>query len=74
MEKLLSLILKLTKSQNSRVVFIVLNFLEILQLFEPAHSEKVKKKKFKTFNRSFIDHVESITKMNENIEYDEFVD
>lgn len=54
MDKLLSLILKLTKSTNSRVVFMVINFLDVVQLFEPSHSEKVKKKKFKIYNKEFL--------------------
>lgn len=69
MEKLLSLILKLLKSPNNKIVFIVMNFLDIIQLFEPMHSEKVKKKKFKIYNKEFIKYVDSIEK-NE-MEYDE---
>jgi hypothetical protein len=41
---------------------VLLQFLEIVQLFEPMHSEKVKKKKFKIFNKEFINHVENLEK------------
>jgi len=57
-EKLLNTVLKLLKSNNSRVVFIVMNVLEIVQLFEPEYSEKVKKKKFKVYNKEFLKMVD----------------
>ncbi len=55
-EKLLNMIMKLLKSSNSRVVFISLQFLEVAQLFDSDHTEIVKKKKFKIFNKSLIEH------------------
>ena len=70
MEKLLSAVLKLLKSTNNRVVFISMQFLEIVQLFEPSHSEKVKKKKFKIYNKQFISHIESLEKDDDYDKYD----
>jgi len=39
-----------------------LNFLEIVQLFEPKWSEKIKKKKFKIFNKDFVLYIKTIEK------------
>ncbi len=62
MDKLLTLVMKLLKSTNNKVIYVAMQFLEIVQLFEPMHSEKVKKKKFKIFNKEFINHVENLEK------------
>lgn len=67
MDKLLTLVMKLLKCPNNKVIYIAMHFLEIVQLFEPMHSEKVKKKKFKIFNKEFIKHVESLEK--EDMDY-----
>ena len=39
-----------------------MNFLEIVQLFEPKWSEKIKKKKFKIFNKDFVLYIKTIEK------------
>lgn len=57
MEKMIKLVLKSTNSQDNRIIFVALNFLEVVQIFEPNWSEKVKKKKFNVYNREFVSYV-----------------
>ena len=50
MEDLIKLVLKCLKSDNSRIIFVSMSFLEIVQLYEPKWAESIKRKKFKIQN------------------------
>lgn len=55
MDPLIKLVLKCLKSDNNKIIYVSINFLEVVQLFEPKWSEKIKSKKFEISNRvSFI--------------------
>lgn len=60
MDNLINLVLKCLKCENNRIIFVSLNFLEIVQLFEPKWSEKIKRKKFKIFNKEFVLYIKTI--------------
>ena len=51
MDDMIKLVLKCLKCENNRIIFVSLNFLDIVQLFEPKWSEKIKRKKFNIFNK-----------------------
>lgn len=51
MDDMIRLVLKCLKCENNRIIFVSLNFLEIVQLFEPKWSEKIKRKKFNIYNK-----------------------
>lgn len=51
MDDMIKLVLKCLKCENNRIIFVSLNFLEIVQLFEPKWSEKIKRKKFNIYNK-----------------------
>lgn len=51
MDDMIKLVLKCLKCENNRIIFVSLNFLEIVQLFEPKWGEKIKRKKFNIFNK-----------------------
>jgi hypothetical protein len=50
MENLIKLILQCLKCDNNKIIFVSLNFLEIVQLYDPKWSESIKNKKFKINN------------------------
>lgn len=60
MDDLIKLVLECLKCENSRITYVSLNFLEIVQLFEPKWSENIKRKKFKIYNRDFIKFLKTI--------------
>jgi len=62
MDNLINLVLKCLKCENNRIIFVSLNFLEIVQLFEPKWNEKIKKKKFKILNKDFVLYIKTIEK------------
>ena len=74
MDKLIKLATKFTKYNNNRIVFITLNFLDVVQLFEPKYHEKVIKLKFKILNKEFIEHVESLESQAEGNEMEYYDD
>jgi hypothetical protein len=51
MDDLIRLVLKCLKSDNSKIIFVSLNFLEIVQLYDNKWSEDIKRKKFKINNK-----------------------
>lgn len=51
MEDMIKLVLKCLKCKNSGIIFVSLNFLEIVRLFEPKWNERIKTKKFKIQNQ-----------------------
>jgi hypothetical protein len=51
MEELIKLVLKCLKCENNRIIFVSLNFLEVVQLYEPKWAEHIKKEKFKIYNK-----------------------
>lgn len=53
-DELIKLVLECLKCENNRIIFVSLNFLEIVQLFEPKWGEKIKRKKFKIYKKVFI--------------------
>jgi len=55
MEGLIKMVLKCLKCENNRIIFVSLNFLDIVQLFDPKWNEKIKKKKFKIYNKVMKD-------------------
>ena len=62
--------MKCTKVINERILFISMSFLEIVQLFDPSYSEKVKKKKFKVMNKDFVKHVEDHERHKHEVDED----
>jgi hypothetical protein len=54
MDDLIKLVLKCLKSDNSKIIFVSLNFLEIVQLYDPKWAENIKSKKFKISNRVIL--------------------
>lgn len=61
MDDLIKLVLKCLKSDNSKIIFVSLNFLEIVQLYDPKWAESIKRKKFKINNREFLKFIKTIT-------------
>lgn len=57
MDDMIRLVLKCLKCENNRIIFVSLNFLEIVQLFEPKWSEKIKRKKFTIYNKVKIKRI-----------------
>jgi hypothetical protein len=53
MEDMINLVLKCLKCKNNGIIFVSLNFLEIVRLFEPKYGESIKTKKFKIQNQVF---------------------
>ena len=51
MDEMIKLVLKCLKCKNNGIIFVSLNFLEIVRLFEPKWNERIKTKKFKIQNQ-----------------------
>jgi hypothetical protein len=77
MDDMINLVLKCLKCKNNGIIFVSLNFLEIVRLFEPKYGESIKTKKFKIQNQGFIKFVEAFekeyvnSKVNNNYLYKE---
>ena len=69
MDKLINLTFKCMKMTNSRISFITINFLEVIQIYDSSYNDKVKKRKFKVINKDFIKHVEALGTNNEVEEF-----
>jgi hypothetical protein len=54
MEDMIKLVIKCLKCKNSGIIFVSLNFLEIVRLFEPKWNERIKTKKFKIQNQVYF--------------------
>jgi hypothetical protein len=68
MDELIKLVLQCLKCENNRIIFVSLNFLEIVQLFEPKWSESIKRKKFKIMNKDFIKYLKTIQAKLSNLD------
>lgn len=62
MPELIRLILSCLKCDNTQIIYVSLNFLEIAQLYEPKLSEMIKRKKFKIYNKDFMNYLKLIQK------------
>jgi hypothetical protein len=51
MDDMIGLVLKCLKCKNNGIIFVSLNFLEIVRLFDPKYNEEIKTKKFKIQNQ-----------------------
>jgi hypothetical protein len=51
MDELIYTVLKCLKSENEKIIFVSLNFLEVVLLYDNKWSEKIKRKKFKINNK-----------------------
>lgn len=51
MDELIYTVLKCLKSENEKIIFVSLNFLEVVLLYDNKWSEKIKRKKFKIYNK-----------------------
>jgi hypothetical protein len=57
MDELIYTVLKCLKSENEKIIFVSLNFLEVVLLYDNKWSEKIKRKKFKINNKVSIHYI-----------------
>ena len=66
MTKLMNLVMRCLKIPNSRILFITINFIDLVQLYNPTYNEEFKKIKFKLLNKDLAKYLDEFENSIEN--------
>lgn len=70
MNKLMNLVSRSLKIPNSRIIFITINFLDLVQFYNPTYNEEFKKIKFKILNKGISKQMDEFDNSLDNDDVD----